>query len=198
MISIIMKNFPTPTPFDCLPPQAVGQTTFSRKQVVFHQGMIPQALFHVASGAVILERHTEAGQKVVLHRAGTGDLIAEASLFSSAYHCTCIADSDATLIALNKQAVLRMMATNPEFAGALVKKMARQVQRYRRQLELRTILPAVDRVLAGLSDGWLQGSVMQFASDIGLSHEATYRALSTLVANGKIQKTGRGKYVALS
>jgi len=184
-----------PAPFDCLPAAKAPLRNYQRKQTVFHQGAEPKALFHVVSGTVILERHTEAGQKVILHRAGAGDLIAEASLFSQTYHCDCVTQVDATLIALDKPAVLQLMATDPDFASALVKKMSRQVQRYRRQLELRSIFPAVDRVLAGLSDGWLTGSVMQFASDIGLSHEATYRALATLVASGKIRKTGRGQYL---
>lgn len=190
-----MEQYSPPPPFDCLPVQKVSIFHTLRKQTIFHQGATPSALFYVAAGTVILERHTEAGQKVVLHRAGAGDLIAEASLFSQTYHCDCVAQTDATVIALDKPAVLQMMATDPDFASALVRKMSRQVQRYRRQLELRSIFPAVDRVLAGLSDGWLTGSVIQFASDIGLSHEATYRALAALVAGGKICKKGRGKYL---
>lgn len=194
MISIIMDQKLLTPPFDILPPQDVGQIALLQKQTLFHQGAAPYALFFVTSGAIILERHTEGGQKVVLHRARGGDLIAEASLFSDTYHCDCIAETDATLLALNKKSVLRLMTTDPTFASALVAKMARQVQRYRRQLELRTITPALDRVFAGLSDGWLTGSVMQFAGDLGLSHEATYRALSVLVIEGRVWKIGRGKY----
>jgi len=194
MILITMKYSPLPAPFDLLPFSKVEEITVSATQRVFHQGAKPYALFVVASGAVILERHTEAGQKVILHRATAGDVIAEASLFSEAYHCDCMALQGSTLISLDKSEILGRMASDPEFSMALVKKMSRQVQRYRRQLELRSILSARDRVLAGFLDGWLTGNVMQFASDLGLSHEATYRALADLVALGTLHKTGRGKY----
>lgn len=190
-----MKTIKPPAPFDCLPAAAVAMRNLERKQLLFHQGATAHALFFVAAGEVILERHTQAGQKVVLHRAGAGGLIAEASLFSQSYHCDCVALTDAVVLALNKQAVLQRMATDPDFAGNLVKRMSRQVQRYRRQLELRGIFPAKDRVLAGISDGWLTGSVLQFASDLGLTHEATYRALAALVADGKLCKPARGKYI---
>ncbi len=194
MISIIMKNFSLPPPFDRLPACEMRHLSFPDSRLVFQQGAKPLALFFVTQGAVILERHTEAGQKVVLHRATAGDLIAEASLFSDSYHCDCMARANTCLVALNKSAVLKRMAEDTTFAMSLLKRLARQVQRYRRQLELRSVFPASDRVMAGILDGWLNGTVIAFANDLGLSHEATYRALAKLVDQGKLCKVGRGKY----
>ncbi|MDQ7070424.1 MAG: Crp/Fnr family transcriptional regulator [Rhodobacterales bacterium] len=174
----------------------IRAVTLSAQQTLFHQEATPHALYYVASGAVTLQRHTEAGQLVTLHRASAGDLIAEASLFSPHYHCDCIAETPSTCIALDITAVRNRMADNPDFAAALVQRFARQVQGYRRQLELRSIKSAKQRVLAGLSDGWLQGNVLHFAADMGLTHEATYRALAELVSDGAAIKTGRGKYRA--
>ena len=36
--------------------------------------------------------------------------------------------------------------------------------------------------------------IKQFAAEIGLTHEATYRALAKLVKDGRIEKAGRGQY----
>lgn len=190
------KNTALPAPFDQLPASDTRTITLSPQQTLFHQEAAPHALYYVASGAVTLQRHTEAGQLVTLHRASSGDLIAEASLFSPHYHCDCIAETPSTCIALDITAVRNRMADNPDFAAALVQRFARQVQGYRRQLELRSIKSAKQRVLAGLSDGWLQGSILHFAADMGLTHEATYRALANLVLDGAVIKTGRGKYRA--
>ena len=190
-----MEKFTLPPPFDRLPASELRHVSFPESRLVFQQGATPYELFFVTEGAVILERHTEAGQKVVLHRATAGDLIAEASLFSDSYHCDCMAQANTGLATLNKSAVLKCMAEDTTFAMLLLKRLARQVQRYRRQLELRSVFPASDRVMAGILDGWLNGTVLAFANDLGLSHEATYRALATLVAQGRLHKVGRGKYV---
>ncbi len=48
--------------------------------------------------------------------------------------------------------------------------------------------------LAGGGLGKLTGSVTQFASQIGLTKEACYRALRDLSDQGFLIKTGRGRY----
>lgn len=195
MITIMVPvKFQLPQPFDQLADSASRHQTYLPRQHVFEQGQPPTALYFVTKGEVILLRHTEAGEKVTLHRATAGDMIAEASLFSSNYHCDCVAVTNATLIAINKTRVLSMLTQDPKFATALVERLAGQVQRYRRRIELHAIKRAEDRVMAGLLDGWLTGSIAQFAGDLSLTHEATYRALAALVRQGRLQKTGRGRY----
>jgi len=194
----MQSELPLPPPFDRLVSGDVKHIRLAPRDILFRQQATPHALFYVARGAVTLQRHTEAGQTVILHRAQGGDLIAEASLFSPQYHCDCVAESDSLCFALAKPAVLRLMADDPAFATALVQRFAGQVQGYRRQLELRAIRSAKHRVLAGLSDGWHKGSILDFAADMGLTHEATYRALANLVADGKLIKTGRGQYRVIS
>lgn len=195
MILIIMRSdFSLPSPFDRLARGEARPVSLAAKDILFRQGAEPHALFYVVTGSVVLQRHTEAGQVVVLHRAKAGDLIAEASLFSTEYHCDCVADVGSSLVALNKAAVLRRMENNPEFSAALVKRFAQQIQRGRRQLELRAISSAKQRVLAGVADGWMSGTIVEFAADMGLTHEATFRALAELVKDGEMTKEGRGKY----
>jgi len=183
-----------PEPFDRLPSAALQQRHARQASAVFRQGDAARGMIFVQSGRVALIRHTESGHKVTLHVAGTGDAAAEASLFSSAYHCDCIAMEDSTVIFLKKTVVMDLIASDSEFSTSLMTRFAEQIIGYRRRLELMTIPRAEDRVLAALADGWLTGSVMQFASAIGLSHEATYRALSRLVAKGRIKRPVRGRY----
>ncbi len=199
MIEIIMTALcPIPAPFDRIADQDVSENTLRQGEALFRQEETPWAVFLVRAGAVSLVRHTEAGRLVPIFRAKSGDTIAEASLFSSRYHCDCVAERNATLLAFGKRAVLREMSRDPDFAMALTHRLAIQVQTYRRKLELIAITPAKERVLAALADGWLQGSVLAFAADIGLTHEAAYRALASLVGEGRARRTGRGRYVAVA
>jgi len=199
MILIIMLcDDPLPPPFDSLPDHLVAMHRLQSGQTLFRQGDRPVALFLVQRGAVALIRHTEAGRKVRLFRAKAGDTLAEASLFSESYHCDCIAGRDSILFGFDKAAVLALMASNPEFSMALVRRLSVQLQAYRRKLELLAIGSAKERVLVALADGWLSGSVIEFAGELGLSHEATYRALAHLVQQGRARKTGRGRYCAIA
>jgi len=61
-------------------------------------------------------------------------------------------------------------------------------------LEIVGIRLAEDRVMAGLVSGLLDGSVVEFAARLQLSHEATYRALRKLVQDGRVKNPARGSY----
>lgn len=129
-----------------------------------------------------------------MFRAATGDTLAEPALFSERYHCDALAEIPSHVLCLNKALVLEVMAQDPGFAADLVQRLAGQVQSYRRRLELLAIRSARDRVLAGLADGWMTGSVIDFATELGLTHEAVYRALSALVRDGRVERPARGIY----
>ena len=184
----------TPAPFHMLPPRGISVRDLKKGSALFRQGDVSTAMFFIQSGAISLMRHTEAGQKVTMFQAMSGDTIAEPSIFSQTNHCDAIADQDSVVLGFDKPAVLSCMATDTAFAAALVKRLAGQVQTYRRRLELLAIRSAPDRVLAGLADGRLTGTVVEFAAELGLSHEAVYRALSDLVESGQVARPARGQY----
>ena len=76
--------------------------------------------------------------------------------------------------------------------------MARRTQDLRTRLEVRQIRSAPDRVLQFLrlrcdADGnWSPpGTLKQWAQELGLTHEALYRALATLEREGRIQRADR-------
>lgn len=185
---------PLPTPFDRLPKRDLMPRHLCSGDTLFRQGDPVRAMFFLEYGAVNLIRHTDAGQKVSMFRAVSGDTMAEPALFSEAYHCDAVAEDNSSVLYLDKGLVLDVMAQDPSFATSLVQRLAMQVQTYRRRLELLAIRSAEDRVIAGLADGRLTGSVMNFAADLGLSHEAVYRALSKLVRDGRIVRPARGIY----
>lgn len=161
---------------------------------LFHQGDTAFGIFFVERGNLRLVRHTETGHCITMFRAGTGETFAEPSLFSPKYHCDAVADEISSVRFIDKSKVLSAMSNDPKFATNLIERLAGQVQGYRRRLELLAIRSAKDRVLAALADGWLTGTVVGFASDIGLCQEVVYRALSDLVLDGKVERSARGVY----
>ena len=131
---------------------------------------------------------------MTLFRTRAGDALAEPALFSAVYHCDAVAQLPSRVTGFDRAAVLELIGTKPAFALALVQRLAGQIQGYWRRLELLAIRSAPERVFAGLADGRLTGSVIDFAAELGLTHEAVYRALSELVRAGRVERPARGVY----
>lgn len=165
-----------------------------KDELLFRQSDPPSFLYFLRAGHVQLRRHTEAGEAIIIHNAHGGQTFAEASLFSSNYHCDAVACETSELVAMNKVRILKTMRQNSLFAFALSARFATEMQAQRRKLELVSIKSAPQRVFAAIADGMLTGSVTTFAAEIGLTHEATYRALTQLTRQGALVKTGRGRY----
>lgn len=185
------------SPFDQLPDASRRSLKAEKGTVLFRQGDKPRAFYFVERGSVRLVRHSKSGDEITIHRSFPGETFAEASLFSDANHCDAIIESDAVIFQLDKLATLILMETNLKFAKLLTARFAQQVQHYRRRIELLSVRSAELRVFMAVEEGWLFGDIKGFASQIGLSHEATYRALSQLVRKGRLSKVGRGKYCTI-
>ncbi len=185
-----------PPPFDILPLSALTKRSLVLGEALFLQGDAVRAIFFLLAGELRLVRHGEGGNTVPVFKAVAGDTFAEAALFSTRYHCDAIAAKDSTVVVLDKVTILSKMACDPEFGKALAQRFASQVQTYRRKLEILAIPGAEDRVFVALADGLLNGKVVDFADEIGLSHEATFRALSNLVRVGRVIRPRRGCYRA--
>ena len=183
-----------PIPFSNLPSSFQTELTFSERDLIFRMGDRSDGIFHLLDGEVHMTRVTESGDSITIHRAFSGESFAEASLFSDSYHCYAVAVRPCKTVKIDRLKILNQIETDPVFATNLTAHLARQVQNYRRILELRAIRSAEDRVYAGIVEGWFQSTVLAFAGQLGLTHEATYRALTALTKSGRVVKAGRGAY----
>ena len=181
-------------PFHMLPTIAFRRQKYVKNDVVFKQGEDTRGLFFVLSGQVNLRRYTETGHLITVHRATANTLFAEASLFSDRYHCDAQCNSACDIFCIDKTAILKCMDSEPKFSKQFNKLLASQIQNYRQILEIMAIKSATDRILAAVTAGYLVGSVTDFASQIGLTHEACYRGLRKLTLSGILIQTERGKY----
>jgi CRP-like cAMP-binding protein len=177
-------------------------------EALFRQGDKTTNFCEIVSGRVRLARVDRAGHEVVLHVAGAGETIAEASLYSPHYHCDAIANTEAVVRLYPKTAVLAAFAQDPKLAQSFSATLARQVMNLRTRIEQRNIRSARERLRHYLSvnaeaDGRhvaLPGTLKELAADLGLSHEALYRNLAGLERAGAIKRSkgritliGKGK-----
>lgn len=183
-----------PEPFDRLPPNAFRPSEHDTDDMVFHAGAPTRGMWFVLRGAVKLVRYLPDGNEVILHRASAGDYLSEASLFEEHYLCNCIATEPTEMVRIRKDMILAFLERDPEFASMLMARFAQDLQNQRRLVEILSIRAAEDRVLAAMTELGIPGTVLDFAARIGLTHEAVYRALASLVRQGKVIKTGRGSY----
>jgi CRP-like cAMP-binding protein len=184
---------------DWLPPNirdAGTERALKRGQPLFRSGQRTVGLYEVISGRVSLVRVDASGREAILHSADAGDTIAEASLFSPTYHCDAVAMTAARVRLYPKAEILAEFARNPKAARAFMARLARQVMGLRMRLERRNIHSARERVRHFLAvnvgaDGRtvkVPRTVKELAADLGLTHEALYRTLARMAADGEISR----------
>jgi len=183
-----------PPVFARLPASAISRRTAAPGEVIFRKGDPAGGMIFVISGELALLRHGEAGEPVPLAHAGPGETLAESALFADAYHCDCVALTRATAMTIRKHAVIDQIARDADFALAMVARLSDQLRQCRRRLEILSIRPAEARVLAAMAEFGQPGSARAFAQGIGLTPEATYRALAALVRQGRLERVGRGRF----
>jgi len=143
-----------------------------------------------------LARVDRSGREAVLQVAASGDTFAEASLFSSTYHCDAIATTDALVRLYPKAVLIKELERNPKAAQAFTAMLAHQVMTLRTRLEQRNIRSARDRVrhyLAVNADPsgravTLSTTLKDIAAELGLTREALYRTLAEMSADGEIER----------
>jgi CRP-like cAMP-binding protein len=165
-------------------------------ETLFRLGSKAVGLYEIISGRVRLSRVDHSGHEIVLHVAGPGEMLAEASLYSTQYHCDAIANTGAIVRLYPKRELLAAFEANPEAAHVFTEMLAHQVMKLRTRIEQRNIRSARDRVrhFLALSVGpdrrtvRLLGTLKDLAAEIGLTHEALYRTLAALERSGEIRR----------
>jgi CRP-like cAMP-binding protein len=185
-------------------PAALRAAAVDRKlkagEALFRLGDKATGLCEVVSGRVRLTRVDRSGHEIVLHVAGPGGTLAEASLFSASYHCDAIASTNATVRVYPKREMLAAFERDPRAMRAFSAMLARQVMSLRTRIEQRNIRSARERVrhylvLNAGADGRtveLGGTLKDMAAELGLTHEVLYRTLAALERSGEIKRS-RGK-----
>jgi CRP-like cAMP-binding protein len=149
---------------------------------LFHQDDPVKSVFVIESGLIELTRHQRDGSVVVLQRATEHTVLAEASVYSSAYHCDAIVAKRCLVHEISKSSFLEYLRVDEDFSTLWAGHLAKEVQsaRYRSEILAR-------RTVAERLDAWLawkgqlppsKGQWKSIAVQIGVSPEALYRELA--------------------
>ena len=176
--------------------KAAIERTVKAGQNLFRTGSRTAGLYEIVKGKVRLVRVDRSGREAVLQVASPGETLAEASLFSSTYHCDAVAITDAVVRLYPRTILVNELERNPQVAHAFAATLARQVMALRTRLEQRNIHSARDRVRHYLivnadASGRkvvLPGTLKDLAAEMGLTHEALYRTLAGMAADGEIER----------
>lgn len=176
-----------------------GRVQRQAGEFLFRSGQRVTAFFVIVRGQCRLVRTDRHGGEVTLHRAGSGEALAEPSLFAERYHCDALAMSATELLVYSRADIATAMGSDPVFASSVAAHLAGLVHQARSRAEILSHRGARERVLAYIRmhlppDGHaldINQPWKTLASEIGLTHEALYRALAGLQKDGLLRREGR-------
>lgn len=179
----------------CVANVAPSARRLAAGDALFRQGDTTFGIFRLVAGRISLVRVTPGGTEVPMHTVRAGELFAEASLFSTRYHCDAVALQRSDVLIYPKAELMRALRQDRDALWAFAGELAQHVQGLRTRLEVSRIRAAPERVLQALRlrcatcGTWkMDGTLKRFAEEIGLTHEALYRAMAKLERDGHITR----------
>lgn len=163
---------------------------------LFHIGDKVQTVFSVISGEVRLIRRDMNGNEVVLQRS-RGGFFAEASLGSTRYHCDAVATQASSILCFPARPFRTALDDDADFRDAWLGHLAREVRKLRAQCERLSLRRADERIIHYIESEGSDGSITlnqsrkAWAAELGLTHEALYRALSCLQGEDRLTIQGQ-------
>src|SRR5438132_1593257 len=114
-------------------------------RALFRQGDSVRWLFVVGSGRLRLSRVSAKGSEIALARIGSAQVLAEASLFASHYHCDAIAETRCLLRRYPVREVRALLEGDSHAAVAYSAYLAWQLMDLRAIVEIRGIRRADEK-----------------------------------------------------
>jgi CRP/FNR family transcriptional regulator, dissimilatory nitrate respiration regulator len=160
---------------------AAADRSLRKDELLFLTGQPVRFMFLVTEGRVDLVRHTQAGARVLLARAGAGQVLAEASAYSDIYHCDGTASEPSRLRAIPVATFHARLDSDPALARRWAERLAHGLQHARMTAAIRTLRTVGERL-----DAWLaedkplppKGEWQALAHSLGVTREAFYREMA--------------------
>ena len=161
-------------------------------EALFHAGDRVMSMILLRSGRADLVRHTGHGLRLILHRAGPGQILAEASAWSDVYHCDAVASAPCVVATLPRRVFRARLLADPALAERWAQTLARSVQAARLRAEIRSLPRVADRLDAWLAEGHTvpdRGRRQEVAAELGVTREALYRELARRRVERRVRMT---------
>ncbi len=183
-------------------PRSILKCTLNRDEVLFSMGSPVERVYQVIRGSVRIVAYPHDGKPLVLFRAIPGDVFSEDHLLDDHYRYSAIAMEETVIASICRDALIRELENDPQRFQQYFSCLCRRFHQLRSNFERIAIPEAKRRVLnllrslATSDDRWrpiaLRGTIKSYADDLNLTHEAIYRALRKLEAEGTISRLTDG------
>lgn len=160
-------------------------------ETLFRLGDRLKGVFCVVDGEIRLIRRARNGAEIVLDRS-RGGFFAEASLATGEYHCDAVAAEPSAVLRFPVSAFNAVLHKDAKFRDAWIAHLSNEVRKSRAQVERLSLRSAAERIIHYIelegADGMitLTESRKAWAAELGLTHEALYRTLRRLKADGTL------------
>ncbi|MDA9420941.1 Crp/Fnr family transcriptional regulator [Bradyrhizobium sp. CCBAU 53380] len=169
---------------------------------LFASDATPERIFYVLAGEVWLVRRSRSGERIVLHRSRNG-FIAEPSLFDFKYDCEAVAIEPSQLVSIPRKEFVESLrdGLGGHFSFQWVQYLLRELRTSRAKAERLSLKTAAERIIHYIDfyghhgNYYLSRTKKVWAAELGLTHEALYRALAQMKKRGQL--TADGKWFAL-
>lgn len=168
-----------------------------------HIGGRPKFMLFVIEGEIRLVRRARNGAEIVLQRAIAG-FVAEGSLESLRYHCDIVAARDSRIVGFPIKDFREALHDDESFRTFWMARLAREVRKLRAQCERLSMRSAPERIVHYIEAEGSNGQIelrqtkKAWAAELGMTHEALYRALAALVRAGRVVAQERGEALVLT
>lgn len=175
--------------------EAATQVQTDSRETLFRMGDPVRHVYLVIDGEAHLIRLERHGGEIILQRS-RGGFIAEASLDSKTYHCDAVAAEPSTLLLFPIVGFRTALEDDPAFCKAWQSHLAKEVRKLRTQCERLSLHSAADRIIHYIESEGNEGVVTlkqsrkSWAAELGLTHEALYRALRRMQDDGTLSIAG--------
>lgn len=179
---------------------------FAPGEALWGAGSDTRGLYVVLHGRVRVVRAPNGRQHAV-HEEGPGGTLGEVPLFAGGrYPASAVAAEPTSCLVLDRAALARAVAADPELAFRLLGRLAERVRLLVDRLDRRTAHPVERRLAAfvlvryhqaraaGHTSFALGATQAEAAEELGTVREVLVRALRALRAAGTIKTVARGRY----
>lgn len=188
------------------PPDVSRLTALRRSTAVFSQDQIADSVYYIDDGLVKLTRTNGAGGRIILAVCGAGHIIGEEVLSegSQTYYTEAEVLTQANLYRIPREALLRVFASSPELAGALLDYILQRKLALAQKVELLCLHDVEYRILHYLAElsklvkpnedgeGYqLPITQLELADLIGATRETTSTTLNQLERRGLVKLSRR-------
>ncbi|MCB9447358.1 MAG: response regulator [Flavobacteriales bacterium] len=178
--------------------------SFKKKEILYHEGDFPNALYFIKSGKVKTFKMNQDGKEYITGLYKEGDFIGYMGLLEeNTYKDTATALEPVEAITIPKQDFLSLLYNNREVAGKFIRMLSSNIMEKEEQLlslAYNTVRKRVAEALMFLQKKYMQENQAAFqmaisrddlASIVGTATESVIRTLSDFKEEGLIEIQGR-------